>query len=127
MSADNQTADPLLDDVAATVGAAVEGEHIAAADAPAEMSADDKALAEVYMLLRVTTDKLAPAWQVADEECAAIATAAVPVLQKYGVGSLPIEISLLLAVAMVVYPRWGTPLKNPPPQDETDKPSTPAS
>lgn len=111
---------------------AVEGEVIAAAEHRAGSTAADHppssnepTTGEVLTALLLPTFKfLAPAWEVADGECALLGEAYGAVIDKYLPGlDVGVELSAALATLAVFGPRWGKPAKVAPKKEQREAPA----
>lgn len=96
---------------------ALEGEYIAAdAEAPgqAQPEAEAQGVEQKQMLaalLHLTLSAVAPAWEVQEGECAALAESYDAVIQKYWPGGLKIgpEFTAVAVTLAVFGPRWKKP------------------
>jgi len=90
----------------------LQGEYIPKAEAAEQQPSKVEILAAMYKL---AADLLAPAWEIQQSECLVLAGAHVPLFDKYfGSFDLGVELTAVMATAMVFGPRIGKPHKPDP-------------
>lgn len=103
----------------------LEGEHVPKAEARTEGEGVEMSTAEAIVpILRIGFDLLAPNWQVTDAECGMLGQAYGPLLDKYlGYFDFGVEMTALIATALVIGPRTKKPRKEPKPANVDEKKS----